>query len=186
MLLLFVWFLVSLNIMKRSLAIGVCILIIVNLLLVYSYLRLKQQKKTVQPHVLSQFPCPLPASYCSSYREVKAHGQFYGIAWDLPPGTPVHSLFAGPIFPVRAPVWPSFVHPGLSLESLDKKWRAIYVFTGPDVIRYTVAWAPGETLLNAREGSIASFGANLVLRIYRMDAEQAQLQTGKQLRFQPL
>lgn len=173
--------------MKRSLAIGVCILIIVNLLLVYSYLRLKQQKKTVQPHALPQFPCPLPALYCSSYHEVKSNGRFYGIAWSLPPGTPVYSLFAGPIFPVRAPVWPSFVHPGLSLESIDKKWRAIYVFTGDDVIRYTMASAPGEKLLNVREGSIAGSGANLVLRLYRMvDAEQAQIQTSKQFRFQPL
>lgn len=164
----------------------VCILVAVNLLLVYVYFRLGQQKKPVQPQTLPQFPCPLPASYCSSYREVKANGRFYGIAWSLPPGTPVYSLFAGPIFPVRAPAWPSFVHPGLSLESVDKKWRAIYVFTGPDVIRYTVAWAPGETLLNAREGSIASFEANLVLRLYRMDAEQAQIQTSEQFRFQSL
>lgn len=172
--------------MKRSLMLVVCILVAVNLLLVYVYFRLGQQKKPVQPQTLPQFPCPLPASYCSSYREVKANGRFYGIAWSLPPGTPVYSLFAGPIFPVRAPAWPSFVHPGLSLESVDKKWRAIYVFTGPDVIRYTVAWAPGETLLNAREGSIASFEANLVLRLYRMDAEQAQIQTSEQFRFQSL
>ena len=172
--------------MKRSLAIVVCILVIVNLLLVYAYFRLGQQKKPTQPHPLPQFPCPLPASYCNSYREVKANGRFYGIAWRLPPGTPVYSLFAGPIFPVRAPAWPSFVHPGLSLESLDKKWRALYVFTGPDVIRYTVARAPGETLLNAREGSVASFEANLVLRLYRMNGEQTQIQTSNQFRFLPL
>ena len=172
--------------MKRSLAIVVCILVSVNLLLVYAYFRLDQQKKPTQPHPLPQFPCPLPASYCSSYREVKANGRFYGIAWSLPPGTPVYSLFAGPILPVRVPAWPSFVHPGLSLESLDKKWRAIYVFTGHDVMRYTVARAPGETLLKAREGSVASFEANLVLRLYRMNGEQTQVQTSKQFRFQPL
>ena len=172
--------------MKRSLAIVVCILVIVNLLLVCAYFRLEQQKKPVQPHALPQFPCPLPASYCSSYREVKANGRFYGIAWSLPPGTPVYSLFSGPIFPVKVPVLPSFSQPGLTLESMDKKWRAVYVFTGPELIRYTVAHAQGEMLLRAREGSVASFGANFVLQIYRMDAEQAQLQTGKQFRFQPL
>ena len=172
--------------MKRSLAIVVCILVIANLLLVYAYFRLGLQKKPTQPQSLPQLPCPLPALYCSSYREVKANGRFYGIAWSLPPGTPIYSLFAGPIFPARAPVWPSFVHPGLSLESKDKKWRALYAFTGHDVIRYTVAWAPGVTLLNAREGRIASFEANLVLRLYRMNGEQAQIQTTKQFRFQPL
>jgi len=172
--------------MKRSLTIVVCILVIVNLLLVYSYFRLKQQKKAAQSHALPQFPCPLPASYCSSYREVKANGRFYGIAWSLPPGTPVYSLFAGPIFPVRVPVWPSFVHPGLSLESLDKKWRAVYVFTGSDVMRYTVANTPGETLFKAREGRIASFKANFVLQIYRISSKQVQIQTSKQFRFQPL
>lgn len=173
--------------MKRSLAIVVCVLVIANLLLVYAYFRLGLQKKPTQPQSLPQFPCPLPVSYCSSYREVKANGRFYGIAWSLPPGTPIYSLFAGPIFPVKMPAWPSFVHPGLSLESLDKKWRAVYVFTGPDVVRYTVARAPGETLLNAREGNIAGSGANLVLRLYRkVDAEKTQIQTSKQFRFQPL
>jgi len=173
--------------MKRILAVLVCILVIVNMLFFYLYFRLGQQKKPVQLNALPQFPCPLPASYCSSYREVKSNGRFYGIAWSLPPGTPIYSLFAGPIFPIKMPVWPSFIHPGLSLESLDKKWRAIYVFTGPDVVRYTVARAPGETLLNAREGNIAGSGANLVLRLYRMvDAEKAQIQTSKQFRFQPL
>ncbi|MFZ1594289.1 MAG: hypothetical protein WAW26_00405 [Anaerolineae bacterium] len=172
--------------MKRSLALVVCILVAVNLLLVYAYFRLGQQKKPVQQHALPQFPCPLPATYCGSYREVKANGRFYGIAWSLPPGTPIYSLFAGPVFPVRVIAPPSFVQPGLSLESLDKQWRAIYVFTGSDVIRYTVATAPGETLLNAREGNIASFGANLVLRLFLMSGEQAQVQTGKQFRFLPL
>lgn len=172
--------------MKRSFTIVVCILVIVNLLLVYSYFRLEQQKKTVQPHALPQFPCPLPASYCSSYQEVKSNGGFYGIAWDLPPGTPIYSLFAGPIFPVKMPAWPSFIHPGLSLESLDKKWRAVYVFTGSDVMRYTVANTPGETLLKAREGRIASFKANFVLQIYRINSKQVQIQTSKQFRFQPL
>ena len=172
--------------MKRSLAIVVCVLVIANLLLVYTYFRLGQQKKPAQLQSLPRFPCPLPALYCSSYREVKSNGQFYGIAWDLPPGTPIYSLFAGPIFPARVPVWPSFVHPGLSLESLDKQWRAIYVFTGPDVMRYTVANAPGEPLLKAREGSVTSFGANMVLRLYRIDGKQAQIQTSQQFRFQPL
>jgi len=172
--------------MKRSLIIVVCVLVLANLLLVYVYFRRGHQKKPTQPQSLSQFPCPLPASYCSSYHEVKSNGRFYGIAWDLPPGTPVYSLFAGPIFPVKMPVWPSFVHPGLSLESLDKKWRAVYVFTGSDVMRYTVANTPGETLFKAREGRIASFKANFVLQIYRISSKQVQIQTSKQFRFQPL
>jgi len=172
--------------MKRDYLPAFGVVFVLIALLVFGYLRFGRREKPAGQQVLPTFPCPLPASDCASFREVSARGGYYGLGWKVAPHTPVYSLFAGPVMPVRAVVYPSFSQPGIALESKDKKWRAVYVFTGPDSDRYTVAYSAGETLLYARQGQVASFEANLVLRLYRLTGGMSQLQKAQQFRFQPL
>ena len=172
--------------MKRNFLLAFGALVAFTALLVFSYVRFGRHEKPVARQALPTFPCPVPTSDCANFREVSARGKYYGLGWRVAPHTPVYSLFAGPVTPVRAAVYPVFSQPGLALESKDKKWRAVYVFTGQDSDRYTVAYSAGETLLYARQGRVASFETNLVLRLYRLTGGKPQLQKARQFHFQPL
>ncbi len=172
--------------MKRNFLLTFGVLVAFTALLVLAHTRFIRREMPALRQVIPTFPCPVPTSDCANFREVSARGKYYGLGWQITPHTPVYSLFAGPVMPVRAAVYPAFSQPGLALESKDKKWRVVYVFTGPDSDRYTVAYSAGETLLYARQGRVASFEANLVLRLYRLIDGKSQLQKAQQFRFQPL
>jgi len=155
--------------MKRFLFVSILLLIIVTILLIFVYIPSRRTAKQIslQTAPLPLLLCPVPKEYCTKGKVIKAKGQFTGIGYSVPVGTPLYAIFSGGL----RPGWVASSNgrkPLIILENKEKQMEAVYQITGQDFTRYD-AVKQGGKIGEAREGRIDQSGLNLIISIRYLD-----------------
>lgn len=162
------------------------LLLIIGILLLNIYLTSRQTVKKSPPQTpsLPLLLCPVPTEYCAQGKIIKVKGQFAGIGFSVPVGTPIFAVFNGGL----RPGWVAFSNgrkPLIILENKQKQMEAVYQITGPDFAQYD-AVKQGGKIGEAREGNIDQFGVNLIISIRRLDKKTNSIIPIKTSNFIPL
>ena len=131
--------------MKRILFVGIFLLIIVNILLSFVYFASRRTAKQ-NPSQAASLPlllCPVPKEYCAKGKIITVKGQFVGIGYSVPAGTPLYAIFSGGL----RPGWVASSNgrkPLIMLENKEKQTEAVYQITGQDFTRYDAVKQGGK------------------------------------------
>ncbi|WP_423226594.1 hypothetical protein [Candidatus Amarolinea aalborgensis] len=154
--------------MKHFLFLGIFLLIFTILLFfVYITSRRTAKQNPSQPTPLPLLLCPVPKEYCTKGKVIKVKGQFTGIGYSVPVGTPLYAIFSGGL----RPGWVASSKgrkPLIILENKEKQTEAVYQITGQDFTRYD-AVKQGGKIGGVREGRIDQSGLNLIISIRHLD-----------------
>ena len=84
--------------MNRWLAAVFVILLVVNVSLAayYFYLRPTSQRQAEEMKKTSFF-CPVPKEYCSLGRRIELEGEYLGVGYLVPSGTPILAVLPGQV-----------------------------------------------------------------------------------------
>jgi len=121
--------------------------------------------------------CPVPKEYCASGKVIRIKGNYVGVGYQVPEGTPILAVLSGQVkgsgVTYRQNVGGGR-YPGLSLTNFDSGLKVYYVLTGEDFLGL-VNVDKGEQILSARKGEIANFKVNLLVSIVDDNQKEIEL-----------
>ncbi len=139
--------------------------IVLLLLLTSSYLIYRYS--SIENHFTYNFVCPVPAEYCDSGKIITSKGNYLGIGYQLPEGTPIIAIFAGQASSFGSNYktetgWDHYA--GIELNSLNNEYVANYIRIN-DSLEIKSNFDQSETMATTQSGDINDYGVNLLITV---------------------
>ncbi|MGI6278259.1 MAG: hypothetical protein ACOYJ8_00340 [Patescibacteria group bacterium] len=115
------------------------------------------------------FSCPVPREYCSKGKIIELEGEYVGVGYRVPEGTPILAVLPGHIkgsgVVLKESGGGTGRYPGLIISSPSNDLRVHYILTGDDYLGFDNV-IQTEEISTARVGNIANFKVNLLVSVY--------------------
>ena len=134
----------------------------------YGYLQLVRSSKKIYRS------CPVPAEHCRQGKIIEIKGEYFGIGYAVPVGTPILAVFDGQTRGGGLTFSPELGGKQFSTVVLTDKnsnSEADYILTGEGYQGFD-SFSQEQEITGAREGEIADFGVNLIVRIRNLDGNE--------------
>jgi hypothetical protein len=156
----------------RILLILLCLLIAVNAVLFAVYFGVFNNKTI--PARSFTLHCPVPGRYCRQGKVIKIKNQYLGLGFNVPADAPVTAVLAGGAFAGKVLFSDELggqTHPSITLKSEQGDLEVYYAYVG-SMADFRRVVKRGEQLTKLQSGSLGAVSANLLIRVFRVDANK--------------
>jgi len=120
------------------------------------------------------YACPVPTQYCKQGKVIKVNGKYFGLGYTLPVDTPIYAIINGQTRGGRTSFSPQIgkgTYPNIILYNFETNYEVVYILTNNDYQGLTDVKKAAQ-IDRSRQGKIANYDYNLILKIYNKDNNQ--------------
>ena len=157
---------------QHVLLILLCLLITVNVVLFAVYFGVFDNKPTTTRS--STLHCPVPGRYCRQGKVIKIKNQYLGLGFNVPADAPVTAVLAGGAFAGKVLFSDELggqTHPSITLKSDKGDFEVYYTYVG-SLADFRRVVKQGDELIKVQSDSLGAVSANLLIRVFRVDANK--------------